>query len=493
MNRANSSYHEKFLILILGFLLIRLAGLVNLPLGLHGDEAQYWAWSKELSWGYFTKPPMIAWVIAATTSVFGDAEWAIRISSPILHAMTAYVIFRTTKFLFDEKTGFWAGVAYFLMPAVWLSTGVASTDVPLLLCWAVALNAWVHLREHSSWFRAIQLGLALGFGFLSKYALLLFFPALMIPVIFDSKTRAALIQVKGLVAALVFAALITPNMLWNLNNDFATVTHTAANANIQPGIPFHPVMLFTFWFSQPGVFGPVTFVLLILAIISALGRKPASPGFWLSFFVLSPLLIISLQALFSRANANWAVTAYVAGSILIAHYGVTTVSRLKLWLTGGIAAQTAVCLALAAIVLTPAWTNAVGLANAVKHMRAWPETVTYLEQVIAEGHHGQTYRYVALDKRIIFYDLTYYGLGETLPLKMWMHKSRPQNQAELTAPLPAGDGPYLVINYEDVQDELLEDFERLEPLRPIHINLGGGIERSLRLWAGYGYTPTTTR
>ena len=131
------------LVIIIGLGVMRLGLMILSPLNLHGDEAQYWAWAQALDWGYFTKPPMIAWVIAATTFIFGDAEWAVRLSSPLLHSVTAYLIFRTARFSFDAKTGFWAALIYLLMPAVWLSSGIVSTDVPLLLCWIIALNAWL--------------------------------------------------------------------------------------------------------------------------------------------------------------------------------------------------------------------------------------------------------------------------------------------------------------------------------------------------------------
>jgi 4-amino-4-deoxy-L-arabinose transferase-like glycosyltransferase len=44
------------------------------PFELYPDEAQYWLWSRDLAFGYFSKPPMIAWLIWATTGVGGDAE-----------------------------------------------------------------------------------------------------------------------------------------------------------------------------------------------------------------------------------------------------------------------------------------------------------------------------------------------------------------------------------------------------------------------------------
>ena len=33
------------------------------------DEAQYWLWSQHLDFGYYSKPPMIAWVIRAATAL----------------------------------------------------------------------------------------------------------------------------------------------------------------------------------------------------------------------------------------------------------------------------------------------------------------------------------------------------------------------------------------------------------------------------------------
>ncbi len=489
-----AKYQKWTIWLIAALLAFRLTALFISPLGLHGDEAQYWAWSKELDWGYFTKPPLIAWVIWTTTSIFGDAEWAVRLSSPVLHSLTAFVIFRTARFAFDSRTGFWAAAIYLLMPAVWLSAGIVSTDVPLLLCWALALNAWLHLREDATWPRALQLGTAIGFGLLAKYAMLFFLPVLGLAFLFDKPTRRALNTAKGYCAGMLTLVIFAPNIWWNFAHDFATVSHTAENANIESGIPFHPMELLSFLVDQMAVFGPVTFILFIFALIAALRGKLEAPALWIALFGLSPLLIISIEALLSRANANWAVTTYIAASILTAHFGVTFWPKVKNWLVYGVAAQSALCLGLALIVLAPSLTDKIGGANSVKHMRVWPETVIVIEEIYAQGHDGQAYTFIAFDKRIIYYDMVYYELGKTAPFKMWMYQNHPIDHAELTAPLPATKGPVLIINYYGhYEDELREDFARLERLPDLDIDLGGGKRRVLKVWAGYDYTPTTSR
>lgn len=489
-------YHRWVGVVLATLLVIRLGALGLSPLGLHGDEAQYWAWSRELDFGYFTKPPMIAWVIAATTSLFGHAEWAIRLSSAPLHAVTSYCLFLTGRKLFDARTGFWAAMIYALMPALWLSSLIVSTDVPLLLCFVLALNGWVYLREDGpSWPRAFQLGAAFGLGMMSKYAMLFFLPALALCLVFDRKTRAGLINIKGAAAVFTAVLIITPNIIWNINHDFATLSHTADNANLGHSVPFHPFELLTFITTQFGVFGPFSFSVLLLSAAAALRGRLGEQAKWLSLFCLSPLIIIMAEALLSRANANWAVTAYIAGSLLTAHAAVSYWPRAKTFIKAGLAFQTAAAFILIGMVLSEELTNrSEVLSNSVKRLREWPATVTALETVIAQGHDGQDFTRAATDKRIIFYDLKYYGLEERLPLSMWMLSASPQNHAELSAPLPAGAGPVLVIHYDDNHTApLREDFERLAPLPPLDIDLGGGKKRQLKLWAGYGYTPTQSR
>ena len=84
---------------------LRVALLVASPLDLFVDEAQYWLWSTQPAAGYFSKPPLIAWLIALTTGLAGDAEWAVRLASPLLHAGTAGFILLAGRALYDARTG----------------------------------------------------------------------------------------------------------------------------------------------------------------------------------------------------------------------------------------------------------------------------------------------------------------------------------------------------------------------------------------------------
>ncbi|RKQ69308.1 dolichyl-phosphate-mannose-protein mannosyltransferase [Litorimonas taeanensis] len=479
--------YTKILLAIIGLTLVfRWVLMAGLPLGLHGDEAQYWSWSRDLDWGYYSKPPLIAWIIAGFTSVLGHAEWAIRLPSALFHSLTAWFIFLTAKQAFDIRIGFWTACTYLFMPAVWLSSTLISTDVPLLLCWVLALNAWVALRENASWFRAAQLGFAIGFGLLAKYAMLFFLPVIGLAVMFDKQTRQSLLGVKGLFVIVLIIALFAPNILWNLNHDFATLSHTADNANLS-GPLFNISELLTFWGDQFGVFGLISLPLFCLALLKI--KTLPKFSFWLALLATLPLFVISFQAFVSRANANWAVTAYIAAPILVAIYAVTRPKALAV-LKYGLIGQSVIMIAAALILLSPALTQKTGLDRSVKRMQAWPETVEAVEALYKAGHNGQDYEAVATDNRLVYYDLQYYGLAELAPLYVWSPNIVPNNHAEMTAPLPKSDGPILLLNYYNNYESYFEEsFDRLLPQPPLEIDLGGGRKRVLKVWVGYNHIP----
>src|SRR4051794_6724481 len=55
---------------LLAVTVLRLVWLAGDPINLYPDEAQYWLWSRHLAFGYFSKPPLLPWIIAATTALF---------------------------------------------------------------------------------------------------------------------------------------------------------------------------------------------------------------------------------------------------------------------------------------------------------------------------------------------------------------------------------------------------------------------------------------
>lgn len=476
--------------------LVRLVVLFLTPLELYPDEAQYWLWSRTLDFGYWSKPPMVAWLIALTTAVGGDSEPWVRLSSLLLQAVAALALYKAGARLCGPKTGFWAAVTWTLMPGVQLSSGVVSTDAGLLCFLSLALWAYAVLWRGGAGLKpALGLGAALGLAFLSKYAALYFIIGLGLHALIDPGARAAWSVKRGATALLAFLVLALPNVLWNAAHKFATVAHTAENADLKGGL-FHPEALGKFIGDQFGVFGPVALIALGTAAVLAARRRDAAPEDRLLYALAAPpLAAVTVLALLSRANANWAAAAYVPASVLVAAF-IGRSPRSLAWRAALLGVQGLVCLAMLGAALSPAFADAAGFANSLKRNRGWAET-TRLTLARADREAALApLDAVAADDRFLFYSLAYYGRDwfarpDAPPLKIWVRRARPGNQAEVSAPLTRAAGRRVVVAsvVANARGEIARDFGLVGPLEEHDVRLDRKHTRDVVLFAGEDFAP----
>ena len=210
-------------LLTAGLAMVRLVALFKTPLELYPDEAQYWLWSRTLDFGYYSKPPVIAWAIWATTHIGGDTEPWVRLSANLFQAGATFVVFLIGRRLYGAATGLAAAALYGLMPGVQLSALVAATDAPLLFFLSLTILAYVALLEGPKRrvLVAAGLGAALGLAFLSKYAAVYFLIGLALHLAVSKSARQAWTLPAALAAVAAFAAILAPNVVWNATHGFA--------------------------------------------------------------------------------------------------------------------------------------------------------------------------------------------------------------------------------------------------------------------------------
>ncbi len=312
------------LFILISITLLRIYALYVSPLELTVDEAQYWDWSRNIEFGYFTKPPMIAWIIGFSTSIFGNEEWAVRLCSPLIHFFIALILWTVAKFSFGVKSGRIAALIWIFTPAASLGSFIISTDTPLLLFWALSIFFIFELFKNQSLIITIFVGTALGLAFLSKYSALYFLIFLFFWwLIYD---RGRDLNFKNIIILTMTSLLVAAgNIYWNYKNDFVTVSHTISNANLSEIILNYQNVI-EFLLSQLLVFGPILWLIYIFIVFeSFFGKRRLS---FLAMLSLPVIILITIQSFLKIANPNWAITSYISATLILSAYII--ISKYKL-------------------------------------------------------------------------------------------------------------------------------------------------------------------
>jgi 4-amino-4-deoxy-L-arabinose transferase-like glycosyltransferase len=466
-------------------LCVRLLALYWNATDLFFDEAQYWAWSEQPAFGYFSKPPLVAWLIRAATEVCGPGEACVRLPSPFVHTATALAVFLLGRRLYDARVGTLSGLAFATLPGVSLSAGLISTDVPLLMCWAFALVGFAALFETKRLWPALVLGLAFGIGLNAKYAMAWFLMCVAVYLLLTPERRGLLRDYRLWLALALGALLIVPNLAWNYANSFATFTHTAENANFG-GTLFNPVKALEFVGSQFGVFGPILFGAYLVIAWRAWKQRLPEPDRLLLAFSAPILIVIIAEAFISRAHANWAAPAYVAGAVLV----IATMIRDAEW--GWLKASFAVNIAL--LLLIAAGTTTAGrMPSPVKsdpfaRTLGWHDLAIATQAELAKARDaGRPFAAVLSDDRSMTAELLYYMRGESTPVLAW-RKGAPHDHFELTRPFTAATtGPVLLVREGPDAGSTAAAFSSADKIADLDLPAGDNARRRVTFYALSGY------
>lgn len=301
--------------ILLGILLtgVRFSFLMDANIDLSFEEAQYWDWSRRLDWGYFSKPPMIAWIIHFFTQIVGNSTpfW-VRFPSTFFALILLIALWRFTAMLGgNRQTRFWAVLTASTMPLFAAGSVLITTDTPLILWWMFALiSLWLalHTEALKYW---IVCGLFVGLGLLSKYSMFYFHACLFVMLIFTPKLRNQLRNKGVWIATGISLLMLAPPMLWNYANDWVSFRHVAADATDRGSAGLNPLFFFDFIGSQAGVAGiGIFFGGLWLAWKRRKQITPAQK--FLLWFSLPIILGFALKSFTSKVQGNWIAMVYPA-------------------------------------------------------------------------------------------------------------------------------------------------------------------------------------
>ncbi len=482
-----------FVAVLIAATALRIWALRAAPLHLYHDEAEFWAWSRTPAWGYLSAPPMVAWAIWATTHIFGDMEWAVRLAAPLAQAASALALYALGRNLYGAWAGFWTGIVWLLTPGVWFSSNIISTDALVLPFWSLALVAMWRMVETRSMAWAMVLGAAMGLGFNAAYAILYFPIGMALAARWSQTVREALKGGRGVIAIIIALGLFAPNIAWNAQHSFESAQQAAANLNVNFANLFNASKIVEFTTAQALLIGPVVFFVLLALFARAVGRAGglSDEDRFLLAFTLPPLVLVTLFAIIAHADPNWAVTAYPAALTWFVASLIGSASGRRV-----MAAALIVNAVLGGVIAFGFFhPSSAGLIGGARESTAWNETARAIALRATPLRGERPFDAVVVDNRDTYYQLKFYWARERTgapllpPLRLWMVQGPLRSAPDGADPLHGGARVLVVHTTPTLLPFVAGDFTTFRTVDHLRVPLGANATRALDLSIGEGFAP----
>ena len=325
-------------------------------LELVGDEAYYWLWSRHLDYCYLDKGPIIAWVIKASTLLFGSTVFGVRFCAVIAAAGTGWGIFLLARRLFGDRTALWAMALALVVPLFAVGATLMTIDTLYVAFWTWAAYAFWRAKDSEHLLPWALAGLLVGAGILSKYTALMELVSFALFCAWNAADRRQLRQPGFWLMVGVSLLFLLPAFVWNVQHAWPTTHWLQQRGALDQSWHVRPWEALAFFGGQAGVISPLLFFGLVAVAcwprtVTIQPRREVR--FALALFL--PLLLLYQLLSFQRAGQpNWAAAAYIGGLILLARrwQEAARQHRWARWLT---AAALAVALLETAVLHGSAW------------------------------------------------------------------------------------------------------------------------------------------
>jgi 4-amino-4-deoxy-L-arabinose transferase-like glycosyltransferase len=278
-------------LILLGALLNLVYLFHNCPLDLSEDESHYWMWAQRLDYGYYSKPPGIAFVIWAAQrfgellGITGDGSGAalmpvIRLPAVLFQILSGWLSFALARRVFrDDRVGLAAVLLSAAVPMFAVGSLLITIDSPMYLCWAATVYCLWRAVEANDNARGWGVGgwlYAAGFcaalGMLFKPVLIAIPLSAAVGAWADPAMRRALKTRHSLGALAVMALSQVPVVLWNANHGWVTFRHILTQGGLSKQTPGDSIFsrFGVFLGGQIGGMGVLLFILLAIAVFLAL-------------------------------------------------------------------------------------------------------------------------------------------------------------------------------------------------------------------------------
>ncbi len=300
------------------------AGLVLLKVvylaspNLFPEEAYYWLYARHLDFGYLDHPPMVAWLIALGTHLFGTTEFGVRFFAVVCSLLTTFFACRLTDLLYGRRAAVYAVLLAQVLPFYFLTGFVMTPDPPLTACWAgmlYYLARVIFAHRAGAW---LGVGIFLGLGMLSKYTVALLGPATLLILALDPPSRVWFRRAAPYLAVALSVLIFSPVIWWNKVHYWASFAfQTTGRTQVHRHFALHELAG-----TIVAVLTPVGLWLAISALANARGatsagalpapEESARRRLFARVYTLVPLAVFVAFSLAHRVKLNWTGPLWLA-------------------------------------------------------------------------------------------------------------------------------------------------------------------------------------
>lgn len=303
MNLNSRDYISKtFLFFLIAWGILNFLQAFLTPL--NNDEAYYWMYSKNLAWGYFDHPPMIALMIR-TGYLFFHNELGVRLMVVLSQLAALLIIWLLTDNEQRKKKG---NILLFVMlvailPVFNIYGFIATPDAPLLLFSAVFLLAYKRILKDENWQNTLFLGFSMAALMYSKYH-----GGLLIILVILSNLRL-LKSPKFYMASILAVILFLPHVFWQYSNDFPSLKYHL----VERVSGFDPGNVPEYLLNQMFIHNPLILPICIWLIIKTRSKNKFEKA--LNYIVVGFLTFFFIASFSYHIEPQW--TALISVSMII--------------------------------------------------------------------------------------------------------------------------------------------------------------------------------
>ncbi len=282
------------------------------------DEAYYWYYAQNMSWGYFDHPPMVAWLIKLS-SIFFSGELGVRFMSCILSSITYLLLWLMIDH--KEKNNYVALFFAIVFSMTLLNAYGFFTlpDTALLFFTTLFLKIYKNFVSKPTWPLAVGLGIIMAAMMYSKYHAVLVVVFVLLSNFQLVKNRLAWL------AVLVALFCYSPHLLWLYEHDFVSIRYHLFD---------RPNQAYRFWKFTGGyfinliaIFG-FTFPIVYYALLKTKYTDKFSKA--LLYIIYGVLIFFFISSFSKRIQTQWIIIISIPLVLIIFKYLINT-KKIRIW------------------------------------------------------------------------------------------------------------------------------------------------------------------